>query len=88
MTQDEQEASSFRYVAPRIMVLSSGNIAVISMLGREPPRIYTPAEFGIHCLPTMDQLDETQRAGNQLMRERMDHPPRPKPIKASLDDLA
>jgi hypothetical protein len=89
MTQDEQEAGSFRYVAPRVFVLSSGNIAVCHMIGRLPPQIYTPAEFSIACLPTMEDLDEQSRLADAAQRARAASltTVRIQP-KATLDDLA
>jgi hypothetical protein len=95
VTDDEQEALSFRYVAPRIMVLSSGNIAICPMLGREPPRIVTPEQFALewhNLLPTLEQLDLVHQLADKAMRARMATlaPKRmtPPSHKATLDDLA
>lgn len=38
MTEDEQEALSFRYVMPRVMRLSSGKVVV--MIDGQPPVFY------------------------------------------------
>lgn len=88
MTQDEQEAQSFRYVAPRVFVLSSGNIAICPMVGRQPIRIVRMQDFDPAVdLPHMHDLEnqhtramEDQRACATTMK--------PTRFQASLDDLA
>lgn len=57
---DEQEILSFRYIAPRIVILSSGNIAMCSMVDATPPIIYTPKQFELfwrNYIPTIEQLE-------------------------------
>lgn len=94
MTLDEQEALSFRYVAPRVFRLSSGNIAIVPMIGRGAPNIVTPqvfAEFWRTLLPNIDDLETLNRVEDHAMRQRaasMNAPRKPAPTKATLDDLA
>lgn len=90
MTSDEQEALSFRYVAPRVFRLSSGNIALCPMIGREPPIIYTPEAFmNLLPIPSMQDLEDLSKREDAAMRARMQSlAPKPFKTQASLDDLA
>ncbi len=85
MTEDEMEAQSTRYIAPRIMRLSSGRIAIIPMIGREPPRFIEAADFTIDMIPTDDQLTAYKEVTEAAMKRRAEPAAKPKP---TLDDLA
>ena len=88
MTSDEQEAASFRYIAPRIFMLSSGNIAIIPMIGRGATVIVEPKNFYdlVSYLPTMNELEALHRQSEAVMRARQSSTP--KPLQPTLDDLA
>lgn len=90
MTPDEQEALSFRYIAPRIMFLSSGNIAIIPMIGRRGVTIVEPQNFYDlqSYIPHPEELERQYEDAETAMRARLTKHMPPKPTKASLDDLA
>lgn len=89
MTDDEQEASSFRYVAPRVFILSSGNVAVIPMIGRDPPRIIPMEQFDPRVdLPGMHDLENAYQRAQDTQRAAARSAAPPKPRQTSLDDLA
>lgn len=90
MTDDEQEALSFRYVAPRIFILSSGNIAIVPMVGRKPPVIVETKNFYdlVSYLPTMEELEAQHQAADLEQRTRVTVMNREARPKATLDDLA
>lgn len=85
MTTDEQEALSFRYIAPRIFFLSSGNIAIIPMIGEAKPVIVESQNFYDlqSYIPDMQELEALERAQVRAQTR----PATPKPPKATLDDL-
>jgi hypothetical protein len=92
MSPDEQEAKSFRYIAPRIMVLSSGVIAIIPMMGDGEITYHDPNAYDhpyaayaalVEAIPTLKQLDE-QYVELQSRRPKLV----PQVERATLDDLA
>jgi len=85
---DLQEALSFRYIAPRIVTLSSGNIAIIPMLGREPPTIVAPTQFHRGLIPNLTQLEAEQLRTEAEMRVRASPPSSRSTPKPTMDDLA
>lgn len=87
MTDDELEAASTRYIAPRIMRLASGRIALIPMLGRDPPRFIEPSEFSLDMIPTYHDLEVFKAKTEATMRSTF-KPQTTKPPKPTLDDLA
>ena len=60
MTDDEQEALSFRYVMPRIMRLSSGRWALF--VDGAPLRIITDPDELHQSIPTIDEIEAYQES--------------------------
>lgn len=88
--QDLQETLSFRYVAPRIFMLSSGNIAICPMIGRGPPTIVEPKDFYDLCamVPTTGELEALSRREDDAMRQRQEVMNSTRKSQASAEDLA
>lgn len=95
MTNEENlEILSTRYVAPRIMRLSSGRIAIIPMMGKGAPVLIDPTEYYpegalnklIAAIPTIDALEHQYAS----LREEHRHKPSatPRPLQPTLGDLA
>lgn len=57
MTQDEQEARSLRYIAPRAFRLSSGAFALVDMLGQGGIVIFESGEGLLAMIPTVEELE-------------------------------
>lgn len=96
MTNEESlEIQSTRYIAPRVMRLSSGNIAIIPMIGRDPPIVIDMdnlSRFAANlatlydAIPTIDTLEEKYRF---LQTEHRRAPAStPRSLQPTLDDLA
>ena len=89
MTNEEElEILSTRYIAPRVVRLSSGNIAIIPMMGRSAPTIVPAHDFIaiIRAIPSIDDLETQSRAIAEAHRTRP--AAAPKPFQPTLDDLA
>ena len=57
MTEDEQEALSIRYICPRIVRLSSGNIAIMDMSAESRPPIIIEYDDICRLLESIPQAE-------------------------------
>lgn len=95
MTNEESlEILSTRYVAPRIMRLTSGRIAIVPMMGKGEPKLVdyndaTPVETLEELYDAIPSVDDLERTYSELRETVRAAPTRtPKPLQASLEDLA
>jgi len=83
---DLLEALSTRYVAPRILMLSSGIIALIPMMGKGEIHYISPSDFSTLAtvIPTADELALQHDEINRNFRTK---PPPSARTTPTLDEL-